>query len=420
MRGKKVKAILTDYGKIPLIAVLSWILFDMANSFLQVGVTSLYYPLWIIQDMGVKELHYSIVLAIAQLIVILSSPVLGALSDQHHKKKLIFTLFTLQAILFTAMLKVGNTYLSLMFFLLVYIGIQISQIFYDSFLVDVSTKKSRGIISGIGIAFGQLGNMLILLLMIPIVARFGRSATFIPMSILFFICALPAFLTLREKTKKPKTKQNLGINSSVTRVFSTLRNLKKYQGTLRFFVSRFFYLDSLSTVYVFGAVYLSSVMVFTDTEIQIFAAFALVFAVIGALVSGFFINRIGPKRFLVIILILFGIGLGTMAIANHKPLVFFYAIILGLAQGGVWSVDRVIITKLSPRKQLGEFFGLYGMINRFATMIGPIIWGSVVFVLEGFGSEIAHRVAMGSVVILLIISIITLVPLKIPEQTKTF
>ncbi len=407
---------LTSNGKVPLRVILSWALYDTANSAFQLGIISLYYVLWIVQDMGVKEIYYSLALALAQMVIILSAPFLGAFSDKHHKKRIIFIFFTLECILFTTFLGTHNIMLSLLFFSLAFIGFQIGQIFYDSFLVDISTKENRGLISGIGIALGQVGYVLVILLMAPIVVRYGRSASFIPSALMFLVLCIPALILLKERTPaKNKSKETFRIKSTFKRVLTTLRNLKKYPGAIHFLISRFFYLDALHTVYIFAAVYCIMVLKFTDIEVQFLAAFLLVFAALGALSSGFFISRFGPKRFLGTTLIILTLGLCMLALTNSKTIVWLFGIILGLAEGFVWSVDRVIITRISPRKQIGEFFGLYGIMSRLSAMVGPLLWGGIVLVFAGLGLELARRIAMLSLVGLFVVAIIAFLPLKIPE-----
>ena len=71
----------------------------------------------------------------------------------------------------------------------------------------------------------------------------------------------------------------------------------------------------------------------------------------------------------------------------------------GFNIGGIFAVDRVFMTRLSPEKHLGEFYGLYSTIGRFATILGPLLWGLIVNTLN-----LGRNIAMGSLIVLLIIS----------------
>ena len=84
---------------------------------------------------------------------------------------------------------------------------------------------------------------------------------------------------------------------------------------------------------------------------------------------------------------------------NQLWLIYVTGVLGGFNIGGIFAVDRVFMTRLSPEKHLGEFYGLYSTVGRFATIIGPILWGLIVNSL-GLG----RNVAMGSLIVLLAIS----------------
>jgi len=72
--------------------------------------------------------------------------------------------------------------------------------------------------------------------------------------------------------------------------------------------------------------------------------------------------------------------------------------------GGVWTVSRALLAEWSPAEKLGEFFGFYGMAGKIAAIMGPLLWGSVVWVLNDF-PILKYR---GAVFALLLIAIGTL------------
>ena len=80
-------------------------------------------------------------------------------------------------------------------------------------------------------------------------------------------------------------------------------------------------------------------------------------------------------------------------------LIYVTGVLGGFNIGGIFAVDRVFMTRLSPQKHLGEFYGLYSTIGRFATILGPLLCG---FIVDGL--NLGRNVAMGSLILLLIIS----------------
>jgi UMF1 family MFS transporter len=61
------------------------------------------------------------------------------------------------------------------------------------------------------------------------------------------------------------------------------------------------------------------------------------------------------------------------------PGLFFWPVpcLAGIALGGTWTADRPYMLRLTPPARVGEFYGLYGMVGRFAAITGPFIWGLV-------------------------------------------
>ncbi|MBW3666830.1 MAG: MFS transporter [Actinobacteria bacterium] len=68
----------------------------------------------------------------------------------------------------------------------------------------------------------------------------------------------------------------------------------------------------------------------------------------------------------------------------------------GLALGATWASDRVVMTRISPPQHLGEFYGLYATVGRFATVAGPVAWALIVDGL-GLGRNAAMAALAGFV-----------------------
>ena len=178
---------------------------------------------------------------------------------------------------------------------------------------------------------------------------------------------------------------------------------KKYQGLTRFLVGRFFYADAINTL-ISGllAVYLVEEVGLTPSDSQGILALAIVVSIIGGYVFGKAADTYGPRRLILISIFCWMLGLLLAIIATEFDqlwLIYVTGVLGGFNIGGIFAVDRVFMTRLSPEKHLGEFYGLYSTVGRFATIIGPILWGLIVNSL-GLG----RNVAMGSLILLLAIS----------------
>jgi UMF1 family MFS transporter len=51
--------------------------------------------------------------------------------------------------------------------------------------------------------------------------------------------------------------------------------------------------------------------------------------------------------------------------------------LVGTVQGGTQALSRAIYAELSPAAKSGEFFGLYGLSEKFAGILGPLLYGVV-------------------------------------------
>jgi len=151
----------------------------------------------------------------------------------------------------------------------------------------------------------------------------------------------------------------------------------------------------------FLAVFVVEEIGFTREEMEVLLAGAIVGAMIGGFGGGRLVDRLGPQRVLHTALYLWivGMSLGILAAELDLPqLGWSLGVVGGIALGATWAADRVYMVRLSPPESIGEFYGLYGMVGRFATVLGPITWGVIVNRLE-LGRSVAVGVLIGFIVI---------------------
>jgi UMF1 family MFS transporter len=54
---------------------------------------------------------------------------------------------------------------------------------------------------------------------------------------------------------------------------------------------------------------------------------------------------------------------------------FMLGWLVGTVQGGTQALSRSIYAQLAPRSKSGEFFGFYGLSEKFAGILGPLLYG---------------------------------------------
>ncbi len=384
-------------------SLYSWLLFDLANTVYAFVIPGLYFSVWLVSEKGWTDQQLGFATSTAMIIIAILGPWLGKKSDSSSGKKKLLLAMTILCIISTFLLGTFSVPTSVILFILSLIGFNLGSVVYDALLISVSNKENRGKISGLGVAFGYIGS-LIGFGVATLLQNFGYSyiEIFRSVAILFLIFSLPAFIFIEEK------KENLGdskvnVLSALTIVFKSWKHSMQYQGLTRFLVGRFFYADAINTL-ISGllAVYLVEEAGFTTADSQNILALAIIVSIFGGYIFGRASDKYGPRKLILISIFCWIISLTFAIIAttyNQTWLIYVTGILGGFNIGGIFAVDRVFMTRLSPEKHLGEFYGLYSTIGRFATILGPLLWGLIVNTLN-----LGRNIAMGSLIVLLIIS----------------
>ena len=384
-------------------SLFSWLLFDLANTVYAFIIPGLYFSVWLVSEKGWTDQQLGLATSTAMVIVAILGPWIGRKSDSSQGKKKILLFMTLICIISTFLLGTFSVEVSVLLFVFSLIGFNLGSVVYDALLVSVSNEENRGKISGLGVAFGYTGS-LIGFGVATLLQNMGYSYVeiFKSVAFLFLIFSLPAFLFIEEKIIS-KEKVKINILNSLNVVINSWKHSKQYKGLTRFLVGRFFYADAINTL-ISGllAVYLVEEVGLTPADSQSILALAIVVSIIGGYIFGKAADRFGPRRLILISIFCWMLSLSLAIIAtefNQLWLIYVTGVLGGFNIGGIFAVDRVFMTRLSPEKHLGEFYGLYSTVGRFATIIGPILWGLIVNSLE-----LGRNVAMGSLIVLLAIS----------------
>ena len=384
-------------------SLFSWLLFDLANTVYAFIIPGLYFSVWLVSEKGWTDQQLGLATSTAMVIVAILGPWIGRKSDSSQGKKKILLLMTLICIISTFLLGTFSVETSVLLFIFSLIGFNLGSVVYDALLVSVSNEENRGKISGLGVAFGYTGS-LIGFGVATLLQNMGYSyiEIFKSVAILFLLFSLPAFFFIEEKITTDK-KIKINILNSLSIVINSWKHSRQYKGLTRFLVGRFFYADAINTL-ISGllAVYLVEEVGLTPADSQSILALAIVVSIIGGYIFGKATDLYGPRKLILISITCWMISLSLAIIAtefNQLWLIYVTGVLGGFNIGGIFAVDRVFMTRLSPEKHLGEFYGLYSTVGRFATILGPILWGLIVNSL-GLG----RNVAMGSLILLLAIS----------------
>ena len=375
-------------------SVWSWIIFDLANTVFALGVIGLYFPNWLV-SLDQPDSLLAIVVATAGIIVVFVAPWAGARSDVKGTRIPTLVLTTLVAVVATGFLGI-NIPTSVVFLGIALVAVNIGSVVYDALLIDVSTDANRGLISGRGVGVGYFGSYLGVLIGVVTldVLGWGYPATFRALAFGFLVFALPAFFFIEERTGHTRDPLPRLIDVPRRIVFSW-KLAARYPSVVRFLVGRFFYTDAINTLIGgFLAIFVIQELGLDRQFVTGLLAAAITAAIFGGLFAGKFIDRHGPKRVLRWVLLLWIVAIGSgiaAAFTDVSWIAWAIGPLGGIALGATWASDRVVMTRISPPRYIGEFYGLYATVGRFATIVGPLVWALIVDV---FG--LSRSVAMGA------------------------
>jgi UMF1 family MFS transporter len=292
---------------------------------------------------------------------------------------------------------------------------ELSLIFYNSLLKDISTDKNLGKSSGFGFALGYIGGIIILIISIKLFIDtdslpFGLikeesqniRAVALLVSIWFLIFSIPfLFFVIKENKKK--------IKKSVSSNFTDLKKLlwnRKISVLGKFLIARMLYADGLNAIIVMGGIFAVGVFDLEIKDLLKLSVLMNITAFIGAFVGGVANDRYGSK--IVIIFSLVGLILSSVAIlfTFSASTFFFLAAINGLFIGPIQSASRVVITSMLNKNNQGKGFGLFATSGKLTSFVGPLLVSTVTFLTA------SQRIGFSAAIILLLAGLIILLNIR--------
>jgi len=379
------------------LSVASWAIYDLANTIFALGVGSLFFAEWLTDNQerlpdlpgwlsrgDPADLALTVAVDLAMIVVIVLGPWIGARSD-HRGNRLRYLLpMTVLAVVPTFFLASVGVVGSLALFSIALIGFNLGSVVYDALLPDVSTPENVGVVSGVGIGVGYLGSFIAVAVGYMFLDSAGFATVFKIIAVLFALFAIPTFLWVRERPRRREPGAPPSLRSSVRRLIASWRLARRHQGVARFLVGRFLYTDAINTLIGgYLTIYAKEELGFTSGELQALLTVAITAAIVGGFSGGRLVDRVGPRRLLHAVLYAWMVAMVVGIVAGGtgtKALAWPLGGLGGLALGATWAADRVYMQRISPPRHLGEFYGLYATVGRFATLLGPLTWGLIVTV----------------------------------------
>lgn len=374
----------------------AWAMVDWANSAFFTVVITAVFPYFFAAVPGadltsdeVRE-RFTLTTTIAMVIAAVAGPILGAVADYARLKKRLFTVFTLLGVLSTAALfavQRGDWLLAAVLFGLANLGIVTSLVFYDALLPHVARPGEADRLSTTAYAVGYLGGGLCLALVVAMITweeplglrgEDGLSARlgFVLVAAWWLVFTIPFLRRVHEPTVALETDERPGLNPvrvAFTRIGETMRELKSYRQALLFLVAFLAYSDAIGTIIRMAVLYAAELEIPVKTVIVCILLIQFI-GIPFAVLFGRIADRIGAKRAILIALAGY-IGICVWASRVQETWEFVaMALMVGMVQGGAQALSRSLFSSLVPKHKSGEFFGLFSTLEKFAGILGPLVF----------------------------------------------
>ena len=374
--------------------VWAWSMYDFANSaYTTVVITAVFGAYFVSAVAGNATwatFAWTAALSVSYALVLFTGPAIGAYADAHAAKKRLLFFTTVGCVVFTAALyfaRPGDVAIALALVLVSNYFFGAGENLIAAFLPELADSKAMGRVSGWGWSFGYLGGLLALGICLAYIMGSGRPAgESVPVTMLitaafFVLAATPTFLFLRERAV-PQPRQR-------SRLIDSLKAAGPYPDLRRFLVCILFYQAGITAVVALAAIYAEQAMKFTTQQTIVLILVVNVTAAIGAFGFGYLQDAIGHVRALGLTLAGW-IVMVVIAFLSHEEKSFWVAANLaGLCMGSSQAAGRAIVGYLAPPARLAEFFGLWGLAVKAASIFGPLTYGVVTWLFAG-----NHRLAI--------------------------
>jgi UMF1 family MFS transporter len=376
--------------EVKLREVWAWSMYDFANSaYTTVVITAVFGAYFVSAVAGNAPwatFAWTCALSVSYAAILVTGPLVGAWADAHAAKKKLLALSTAGCVLFTAALYYagpGAVAIALALVALSNYFFGTGENLIAAFLPELADSQAMGRVSGWGWAFGYLGGLTALGLCLAYILGSGRPAgESVPVTMLitagfFLLAALPTFLFLRERAVPQR------MESPWKRLLETARNAAAYRDLRQFLLCILFYQAGITAVISLAAIYAEQAMKFTTQQTITLILVVNVTAAIGAFGFGYLQDAIGHVRAVALTLAGWIVMVALAGLAEGATLFWVAANLAGLCMGSSQAAGRAIVGYLAPPARLAEFFGLWGLAVKAASIFGPITYGAVTFIFPG-------------------------------------
>ena len=330
---------------------------------------------------------------------VLFLPILGAIADYSHLRKLMMRLFATIGGVATVLLFFTTAsvwWLGGLLFILANLAFGAAMVFYNSYLPDIASEDKRDSVSSYGWAMGYLGGGLLLVLNLAFYQF--RDALGVPTDLAVRINLASAgvwwlgwslYTWARLRARHARRTLPAGesyVSVGFKQLGKTLRELKHYPETLKFLLAYFLYNDGIQTVIAVAATFAAAPVIRggigVDQSTLIMVILMIQFVAFGgALLWGKLAGWVGAKRSILISLVIWaGVVIYAYGGLQGESRVLQFWILgafIAVVMGGSQAISRSLFAQMIPNGKEAEFYSFYEISDRGTSWIGPLLFGLV-------------------------------------------
>jgi len=353
----------------------------------------------------------------AGIIIAVLAPVLGAMADTAGSRMRWIMGFSVLYVVGSAGLWLAvpgdfNLVLVLAFFAMGLIGMEFATTFTHAMLPSLGTREELGRISGNGWAFGYLGGLAALVIVLLFFAESAATGrTFIglepalgldaetregtrfvgPLTAIWYVVfMIPFFLWVRDPP--PIVPPKGAVGAALRGLASTVRSLPKRPSLFSYLMSSMLYRDGLNGMYAFGGIYAAGVLGWSVVDTGVFGILAIITGALFCWLGGRADSSLGPKPVITIsIVTLTAVAIAIVFVSRDSvfgmpvaedsrlPDIVFYILgaLIGAAGGTLQSASRTMMVRQADATRITEAFGLYALAGKATSFIAPLSIGLV-------------------------------------------
>ncbi len=363
-----------------------WVLYDVGNSAFTMMVSTIFpiYFNFLAGNAGISDVDYlaywGYATSICTLLVAILGPTLGAVADTKNFKKTIFCIAMGVGVFGCILLGFLSSWIWFLgVFILAKTGYSASLVFYDAMLTDVTEPDRMDTVSSHGYAWGYIGSCIPFVACLGIVLGGGSLGmdmqtsmilAFIITALWWLFSSVPLLRSYRQRYFSEAGGHV--VRNSFKRLGRTFAELVKQKHIFVFLLAFFFYIDGVYTVIDMATAY-GQALGLDSTGLLLALLVTQIVAFPSVLIFSRIIKNISPEKIITVCIAAY-FCIAVYAYWLDSQIDFWIlAVLVGMFQGTIQALSRSYFAKIIPAEKSGEYFGIYDICGKGASVLGTAL-----------------------------------------------